>query len=283
MSLRPQNDPEHQSKSLHKTDDYWCTPLIRQLEKSDLPDRFKLTRRLRNCAQYRRYGLNSGKKPNYCHLRYLCKACADRYAKRVALEYATKILGLMIQFGLCPFFVTLSPRAENDLVQQLVQVERMLNKIRQKRKNHFSHGTQFTEFCRFLYAFVILEVKRTQDGQLWFPHVHFIALNPLADVRFNLSDLATEWRMVSESEIPPHVKSTTAGKLFRRCQRSDSISEDMKGKIFRDLQRIIQYALKPLPLCLSDQIVVHSAMRGTHRYREWAMPKSHGQFHSSKV
>jgi hypothetical protein len=283
MSLRPQNEPEHQSKSLHKTDDYWCTPLTRQLELSDLPDRVKLIKRLKRCAQYRRNGLNSGKVKNFCNLRYLCRFCSVRDANNIAQQYAEKILDLMIRFELCPIFMTLSPRPGVDLVQQLEQVEEILGRIRQQRKNHFSHGKRFNEFCRFQSALVSLEVKRTDDGSLWFPHVHGIFLNQFPTPRFNKTKLDAEWLAISGAEKRPEVKNTTAGRLFRDWQRSGSIPDEIKDKIKRDLRRMIRYPLKPLRFCLQDLIAVHSAMRGRHRIREWPMPKIQRSIPASKV
>jgi hypothetical protein len=257
--------------------------MIEQLEQSDSPEHSKLIRRLKNCAQYRRYGLDSGKKPNFCKLRYLCRFCSVRDANNIARQYAKKILDLMIRFELCPIWMTLSPRPGSDLVLQLAQLEQLLTKIRQQRKNHFSHAKGFTEFCRSRYAMLILEVKRTKDGQLWFPHVHAIVLNQLPDSMFIRSNLNNEWEKISGSEVRPDLSMTTAGRLFRNWQRSGSISDEMKVKILRDLERMIRYALKPLPLSLPDQISVHSAMRGRHRIREWTMAKSQREIPSSKV
>jgi len=289
MSERAENDHEHQSKSLHKTDNNWCTRIVDQLEQSDLPDRLKLIRRLKNCAQYRQHGLNSGKKRNYCNLRYLCKACADMHANSIAMEYATKILSLMIEFELYPLFMTLRPKAGIDLVQQLIQLDQILKKIQDQRKNHFYKGKRFTEFCRFQYSLVMLEVIRTTDNQLWFPHVHSIVLNPSSNALFNLPVLANEWRKISESEVPPDVETVKAADLFRNNFRSQNLTLQTQGTIFRNLKKMIEYPFKmvhkdqsPL-LCPSDQIAVHSAMRRRQRIREWTTPKNYLQTHINKL
>lgn len=269
MAEDPQRNFEHQSTSIHKTEEYWCTSMIQQLEQSDLPYECRLGEKIKNCAQYRRYGLKSEKKPNYCHVRYLCNYCSKADIRQAVEDHANSIFNLMIQSDLCPIFMTLSPRPGIDLVQQLDQVEKILGRIRQQRKNHFSRGTRFSEFCRFQSALVFLEVKRTDDESLWFPHVHAIVLNPLLNVRFNQPDLNVEWMAISGSEVPPHVKTTTPGNLFRRWQPSGSIPDEIKDKILRNLRRLIRYALKPLRLCPADLIAVHSAMFRRKRIREW--------------
>ncbi len=270
MAEDPQSNFEHQSTSIHKTEEYWCTSMIQQLE---LSDRRKLAHKIKNCAQYRRYGLKSGKKPNFCHVRYLCQYCSTVDSKPLVEHHANRIFNLMTQFELCPILMTLSPKPGMDLVQQLEQVEVVLGKIRQRRKNHFSRRIGFSEFCRFQSALVFLEVKRTDDGSsLWFPHVHAIVLNRLPNPRFNKADLNADWFEISGSEVPPDVITSTSATLFRRWQPSGSIPDEIKDKILRDLRRMIRYALKPLPLSVSDKIAVHSAMKGRHRIREWTTP-----------
>ncbi len=288
MSERPQNARHHQSKSLHKTDDYLCTLLFQQLEQSDLPDKCKLIRRLKSCAQYRRNGLNSGKKPNYCNLRYLCETCSEREAQRYAVKYADKILELMIRFELCPYFMTLRPEAGIDLVQQLSQLNDYLMKIQQQRSNYFYHGKRRTEFCRFHYALLMLEVTRANDIQFWRPHVHAIVLNPSSNRPFNLPELATDWRKISGLNIAPrieHVKVTNQSLNRNGFQNPTVLTQ---GTIFRSLKRMIKYSFKmvkdqiPL-LCPSDQITVYSAMRRRQRIREWTAPENYFQSHISKL
>ena len=270
------------STSLSKTDTYWCTPLIRYLKESAVPANIRLAKKLADCAQYRRFGLKSGKKPNFCNQRFLCEYCSKADSKRAVEAHAGKLLDLILQHSLCPLWLTLSPPVGESLPQALTRLNRILGKVRQQRKNHFSHGKRFTEFCRFQYALMMLEVKRTQDQQLWFPHVHAITLNPLNDRLFNLPDLVYEWTAISESSVRPYVEATTAGKLLMRFQTPSQVSLPVQEKMRDDLRRLIRYSLKFIPFNPSDQLAVYSAMRGQHRIREWRITKP-CQIHSRRA
>ncbi len=288
MSERPQNNYERRSRSIHKTEDYSCTAMIEHLEQSDLPDKSRVIKKLEDCATYRRNGLKTMKKRNFCNLRYLCKSCTDREALGYAMSYSNRIMNLMVRFELCPLFMTLRPTSGSDLVQQLLQLNSYLTKIQQQRSNYLHHGKRFTEFCRFQYALAMIEVARASDTTLWFPHVHAIVLNPISNALFDIPALADEWTTISGLTIRPHVEPTKAGDLFQDSIRSQQLTIQTRGAIINHLKNLIVYSLKMSakdqpPLCPADLIAVRSAMYRRQRIREWPMSKIQRSIPASKV
>jgi hypothetical protein len=262
--------------------------MVQYLDQTDFPDKLKLIKQLQNCATYRRNGLNSGKIPNFCNLRYLCEACTDREAKEYATTYAHKIIELLFRFELCPLFMTLRPTSGSDLVQQLLHLNSYLTKIQQQRSNYFHHGKRFTEFCRFQYALVMIEVARAKDERLWRPHVHAIVLNPTSQALFNLPELASDWTRISGLTISPHVETTRPHDLIQAAIRSKQLTFRTRGVIVNHLMKLVKYSLKlspedQPPLCPADLIAVRSAMYRRQRIREWPMSKIQRAIPASKV
>jgi hypothetical protein len=242
--------------------------MIDFLQQSGERENYSLADRLEKCAIYRRNGLRSDKVPNYCNLRFLCRSCSERIAKRKAKQFSAIIQELMFRLDLIPFMLTLKPKSSYSLSLALSQLETHLQKIRHRRKNHSSGRSTFTEFCRPQYLLLAIEIIRTQDHREWFPHIHALALNPSEEPHFVFPSLFQEWEEISGSPVRPHVKGTNAGRTFQKLQRS-IVASSVQAKVSRQLRTVIEYPLKPPELCPQDRLIVYNTIKNKNLIRQW--------------
>ncbi len=97
-------------------------------------------------------------------------------------ERTDKLVGLIAQHKLKPLFLTLPIPAGIDLAERFAFLEGVYKRISNSRKNHKAGRVQFNEFCRPLFVLWFFEIARcTTDPEMWFPHLHGVALNRRKD------------------------------------------------------------------------------------------------------
>lgn len=222
------SESEPTSMYLRKTDAKWCSPVEKFLLASNTPEHLKHARRLRTCRLYRRFGSET---PKHCNLdRFMfCRACFYRKKKREIRERTDKLVGLIQHHKLKPLFLTLRIPTGPDLAERFAFLEGVYKRISNSRKNHKAGRVQFNEFCRPEFILWFFEIARGTDPEMWFPHLHGIALNRKPKWKFDLNGLADRWKHDAGCEIPPNVRSSIPG------HRTST-----KGNV----RRMIRYSLK---------------------------------------
>lgn len=258
------------SMSLLKTEDKWCTPEELYLNRGQKPHHVDLSRKLKTCRLYRAFGSET---PKYCNLdRFsLCTSCFQRLSRQKTENYVRKLCHICREHSLVPVYITVRIPAGPDLGERFTKLESVLQKIRQSRTNYSNGKVQFNEFCRPKHLLWFLEVDRSSNNVDWFPHAHGIALNPVADWKFDLPALRDKWGDFSDSPLQPNVRTSTGIQGIVDSGRYDPtvIATNIRRKICYSLKSSSKH--KERLLSVSDRVSAYDALSNRRLVREWSM------------
>jgi hypothetical protein len=212
---------------LRKTDVKWCSMVERLLRESGEVSHLQLAERIKTCRLYRTFGSS---KPKYCNLErmFLCPKCYIRLKRKWANDKAIELASLCSVYRMRPLFLTLRIEAGPNLLERFDCLSKILDRIKNQRRNFKAGRRRSNEFCRPEYILWMIEVARDTSGKLWYPHVHGVALNPLGHWKFDRKRLAQDWGTVSDSSVPPHVKNCDR-KRSRQTNIRREITYSMKA------------------------------------------------------